>query len=440
MLGPRSDSKLRVCLLAAGVALSASSALAQDEALRALSPEAPPPQEPWYDALELRAFADVYASLNYNFPKPQRDANVLRAFDQNAGFSLSWVGGDVSYQPAPVGGKLSLRFGPTAERLAGPDAEHHLEFVKEAFASWSPFPSGVLRLDLGKFDTIYGLEVAESQDNPNYSRSFLYWLGQPAFHTGLRARIAPSDHVAFNVLAVNGWNRSVDNNIGKTFGAQLDYTPTHRFGLRLGWIGGPEQDDTLRIVCPAGQAYDPDVAGCAPSVNANPNEPNASLVDRGGADDFENWRHLLDLTATFAPHEQLWFGLNASWGWERRRVDDLEPSGATEGSTLTEDDVTWYGVALGARFELTPIWALAARGEYFGDPDGGILGARDGALVEGTLTLEANLEDHVILRLEQRGDFAVGDDSQGRDIFPRELREHTSHQLTTTLGVVVTTN
>ena len=37
-----------------------------------------------------------------------------------------------------------------------------------------------ITLDFGKFDTIYGAEVAESQDNINYTRGVLYWFGQPA--------------------------------------------------------------------------------------------------------------------------------------------------------------------------------------------------------------------------------------------------------------------
>ena len=39
-------------------------------------------------------------------------------------------------------------------------------------------------LDLGKFDTPYGAEVAESHLNMNYTRGLLY-ASQPVFHTSI---------------------------------------------------------------------------------------------------------------------------------------------------------------------------------------------------------------------------------------------------------------
>src|SRR5688500_11328141 len=71
----------------------------------------------WYDLIEFSAFVDAYASFNFNFPKPQYGKNKLHAHDANTGFSLSWVGINASYPADPVGGTVSLRFGPTAQQL-----------------------------------------------------------------------------------------------------------------------------------------------------------------------------------------------------------------------------------------------------------------------------------------------------------------------------------
>ncbi len=75
-----------------------------------------------------------------------------------------------------MGGTLALRFGPSAKRYNSSclaqkcDAAYGLENVKQAFASWRPGgDSSPVTLDFGKFDTIYGAEVAESQDNINYT-------------------------------------------------------------------------------------------------------------------------------------------------------------------------------------------------------------------------------------------------------------------------------
>jgi hypothetical protein len=54
------------------------------------------------------------------------------------------------------------------------------------------------------------------------------------------------------------------------------------------------------------------------------------------------------------------------------------------------------------------------------------------------LTIEAKPTDNLILRLDTRGDFAL--DGTTKDIFQKELREYKSNQITSTLGVVVTTN
>ncbi|HEY1534932.1 MAG TPA: porin, partial [Polyangiaceae bacterium] len=200
--------------------------VAVEAAPRSFEETAPAADEDWYDAFDVRLFADAYYSVNYNFPKPQAGGNdLIRAFDTNNGFALAWAGLDISHPADPVGGTLALRFGPSAKRYnsscltAKCDADYGLENVKQAFASWRPGGEGsAVSLDFGKFDTIYGAEVAESQDNINYTRGALYWLGQPLFHTGLRVNVELGQYVSLRALAANGWNNSVDNNAGKTFG------------------------------------------------------------------------------------------------------------------------------------------------------------------------------------------------------------------------------
>lgn len=420
-------TRTRLTVLASlSVMLSAGGALAQPP------PEPPPPAAPWYEAIEFRAFADAYASVNWGFPKPQNGPNaVTRAYDTTNGFALSWVGVDASYAPDPVGGTISLRLGPTARTYAGDDANHGLENVKQAFASWKPFDD--LTLDFGKFDTFVGAEVAESQNNMNYTRGVLYWLGQPLFHTGLRAGWELMPELTLRAIAVNGWNRSVDNNVGKTFGAQAVITPSDTFGVALGWLGGPEQDDFATIECAVDESYDPATGACA----ADPGAPGGTeTVDRGGANEFDAWRHLVDLVVTISPMETLSIVLNADYGVE----------GVREG--LSEETTTkkWYGAMLGARYELDEVWALALRGEYYAAPDGympaltvGGQTVEDLALATGTLTIEAKPTDNLILRLENRGDFVL-DGSPSKDVFTEKARDASDMLLTTTLGVVVTTN
>ncbi|MBN2195475.1 MAG: outer membrane beta-barrel protein [Polyangiaceae bacterium] len=426
------------------VSLPPGVALAQPAA-----PEPPPPVEPWYDAFDLRAFVDVYSSLNFNLPKRTEGANQLRAYDTTTGFALAWVGADIGYEPRPVGGALSLRFGPAAERyaqscLGGEGARCDsdvvgLELLKQAFVSWQPIRA--LRLDFGKFDTPFGTEAAESQDNLLYSRGAVYWLGEPAFHTGLRATGTLFPWLTARLLVVNGWNNTIDNNAGKTFGATLAVAPKGTLRVAVGWLGGPEQTDFATLTCEAGSAYNPAYGACWPAEG----EPGGETdVDRGGANDPEAWRHLVNLMATWQPVPRLQATFDAVYGQEGTRVDTYLGSAALPDQTpisvlgVDEETQRYFGGSLVVHYALTHAWAVAGRGEYFADLDGLATGYAGLALVTSTLGLEFSPTPALLLRLEGRGDFVVRADGDD-EIYRVGVRSENENQLTTTLGVVVRT-
>jgi hypothetical protein len=404
---------------------------------------APAADEDWYDSFDVHLFADAYFNWNYNSPKPQSVVNdVTRAFDSGNGFSLAWAGIDVSHAADPIGGALSLRFGPAARRYnsscpagtAKCDAAYGLENVKQAFASWRPGGEGSkVTLDFGKFDTIYGAEVAESQGNINYTRGVLYWLGQPAFHTGLRFNAELSPNFIVRALAVNGWNNTIDNNTGKTFGLQVTghaaRSDSHDwFAASLGYLGGPEQDDTAPVVCPAGSAFDvSSPTGCtAGAIGAA-----SGTVDRP-TNNTKGWRHFVDLVVTSDPTDELHLVLNADLGVENRRDPVITSQFASH---------SWLGGMIGARYLVVPTFAVAARGELYQDKDGVTTGTEaDGTPIKpvtittGTLTLDYLPGKNLMLRLENRVDHST------KEMFPKGLRDLVGNLFTTTLGVVVSTN
>ena len=53
-----------------------------------------------------------------------------------------------------------------------------------------------------------------------------------------------SGAVSAQVLLVNGWDNAVDNNTGKSVGAQLALAPSPRASVSFNYLGGPEQSDT----------------------------------------------------------------------------------------------------------------------------------------------------------------------------------------------------
>lgn len=364
------------------------------------APEPPPPVEPWYDALDFSAFVDSYASFNHNLPASAAGANWLRVNDANNGLALSWAGAGVGAEPEPVGGRMSVRFGPLTQSLCGPGlredcAYRGLETLTQAFASWRPGGGGgPMRLDFGKFETPYGLERAESHRNFSYSRGLVFATLAPRFHTGLRGTYWPVDGLALRGLVVNGWNNTLDDNSEKTFGVQVQYQAGPALSFGLGWLGGAEGSSRSR-----------------------------------GWRQPSTWRHLADFVIRYQPLETLSLALNAA-----AVRDEIE-------SRTELGDVRWqvrrYGAALAAQQEITSVWTIAARVEALSDPQGTTTEAPGAVLGSATLTLQAMPTDNLVVRLEQRDD-ALLDADGSRRVFPGEGARH-SHQLTSTLGVVVMT-
>ncbi|HEX6766743.1 MAG TPA: porin, partial [Polyangiaceae bacterium] len=328
----------------------------------------------WWEAIEFRAFVDAYLNVNYNFPKPQGGTNgVTHAYDPNNGFSLAWVGLDATYPAEPVGGTIALRFGPSANRIAQScfegtcDSEVGLSNVKQAYASLRPGGAGSkISLDLGKFDTPFGVEVAESQDDINYTRGVVYWYLQPLFHTGLRVGADITDELNLTALLVNGYNNTVDNNLGKDLGLKLTYTmPRSDHGGTLffasaGYLVGPERQDFAQKNCATDEHFDPDETdGCAAGAPTD-GQTQSGLLDRPSTN-FEGLRHLVDVVGSFTPDDALTLLVNGDYGVERVR------------DTVQEDRFVqhaFWGVMAGARYAFLEKFALAGRAEYLSDPDG----------------------------------------------------------------------
>jgi hypothetical protein len=375
------------------------------------APGAKEPETKWYDAVKVGAFVDAYYSQNWNAPRVNANANTFHPYSNNTGFNLAWVGLDMSVDPAPVGATLQLRFGPAVPNLALGDfaIPGGVGFVQNGFVSWKPQgKDGKITLVLGKFDTVYGAEVAQSHLNLNYTRGYLYNLAQPFFHTGLRADIAASELVTLKLLAVNGWNNTIDNNQGKSFGAQIALTPSEEVTFSLGYMGGPEEANTL----------------ATPAVPATPTQPAvpAGTARNPGAD--SRWRHLVDIVGEVKPVKGLRLIVNADYVTQ----SVANPAGP--------DDISqsWYGAAAFARYQFTELFAAAVRGEYINDKDGFITASgKEISLYTGTLTLETAPHKNILIRLDNRMDAAS-------EAAFTTLNGTSKSQFTTTLGVVAQTN
>jgi hypothetical protein len=411
-------------LAAAAILVESSRALAQAEdapaapAPTAAAPAPTPPEPKWYDRFDLSAFVDGYVSVNFGFPHPETPGpsgggNSFRAYDVSNGFALHWIGLDLSYAADPVGGTLSLRFGPSATIYAGADDAHVLGNVKQAYLTLRPGgDDGAFSLDFGKFDTPYGAEVADSQLNLNYTRGVLYWYAQPLFHTGFRGTLKIADELTVRAILVNGWNDTIDNNAGKTGGVHAMISPAKELTFYVGYLFGPEQPDATTLTCEAGTRIEG--GACVPDPEGI---GGVATIEDGGAN--ARFKHLVDAVVDINPTSFLRVLVNGDFGAEK-----MPGSG----------HVIWYGASIAARVAPIDILGVGLRGEAYRDEDGYTTGLGQATnLYTGTLTVDMSPVKYFTTMLDVRVDGA------SRPIFQKGIDETSAFQVTTTLGAIVKT-
>src|SRR5712692_6590489 len=318
----------------------------------------------------LSGFVDVY--YGYNSNQPAGRTTALRNFDINSGqFGLNMIELIADKPPdataSRVGYHVSLGFGQAMNLVNGTEvASPNLpgtpvgsppstvtnfdQYLKEGYLSYlAPVGKG-LQVDVGKFVTNAGAEVIETKDNWNYSRGLLFSWAIPYFHFGASAKYAFSSKFALTGYVVNGWN----NNIGKTVGVSLAWTPNTKFSLIENYTGGPEQSN-----------------------------------------DNKDWRHLSDTVITYNPTAKLSLMANYDCGHE-----DI---GIAQERSFTV--AKWSGLAGYVKYAPNDKWAVAVRGEYFDDNQGWSTGTAQ-ELSEFTATLQRTIAKSIISRLEFRRDMS----------------------------------
>ena len=313
----------------------------------------PPPSDlaAFFKSTEIGGMIDAH--FNWYDTKPAGDA-PFRNFDtRHNQFRVSmaqlWLA-KAPVEDSRAGFKVRLSVGPatTIVQSLEPGSPAVLQNIEEGFVSYlAPLGKG-LQFDVGKFVTQHGAEVIEAKDNWNYSRSLLFALAIPYYHSGVRATYAPHAKVTLTGTIVNGWNNVVENNGGKTFGAQLAYKPTPALTVVQNYMTGPEQ-----------------------------------------ADNNSNWRQLSDTIATFTVNPKLTLMANYDYGTD----------------TVAGVRARWQGAAAYARFQANQWIAFSPRFEWYDDPQGFTTGTAQ-SLKEVTGTFEVKPAESFIWRLEYRTDLS----------------------------------
>ena len=343
----------RAALTAILIVMCAAAAGADDTKKEEQDPAAASPVVEFFKQIEVDGMVEGYYMWAFNEEPLQ-----LHAFDiQHNAFTLGYaeigIGKPVS-ETSRGGFRVDFGAGETANltNLFEPGGTDYLKNVQQAYVSYlAPVGSG-LTIDFGKFVTPAGAEVIESKDNYNYSRGLLFSLAIPLYHAGFRVGYTVNDKVSVKGFLVNGWNNVIENNGAKTVGVSLGVTPNDKTSLGVNYLVGEEFPEE----------------------------------DNGGT------RNVVDVVATYAATDKISVLGNFDYG-----IDSLDG-----------EDLNWYGVALGLKYQVNDRWAFSPRYEWFVDDDGFATGLSQ-TLQEVTFTAEYKALGGLLTRFEVRTDFSDED-------------------------------
>lgn len=210
-----------------------------------------------WKTLGFKASGAIDVAYTHNFNNPSTNLNQGHIFDTNASSFMPHLVQVMLERPADAGGSALERAGFRARLNFGLDARvtrartnfqpgvasDEMDF-QELYAEYIlPIGNG-LKVQAGKINTLIGYEVIQSWENPNFSRTFMFGLGQAFTTTGIRFTYTFNPIVTASVGLVNGWDNVDDNNKGKTVEWLVALTPHERFGVNFYGSYGAEQSNT----------------------------------------------------------------------------------------------------------------------------------------------------------------------------------------------------
>ena len=204
------------------------------------------------EKLGLRFYGYLEGSYTQNFNNPSNRINQLRIFDVNSNEFRPNLAQLVLEREGKTEGVGWERFGFHVKFNAGRDSDFIGGVNLSTWADFQEFyvqymaPVGHgLNLQAGQINSLVGYEVVESPRNANYSRSWLFGLGQPFTTRGLRASYEFNEQVSLSVGAIGYINSARgDTQHNPLVEYALALAPSERVKLTVYGLAGPRSGPT----------------------------------------------------------------------------------------------------------------------------------------------------------------------------------------------------
>lgn len=243
---------------------------------------------------------------------------------------------------------------PANEPISGADQLRH--FYRANVSYLLPAGNG-LRLTGGLINSYIGYESFHAIDNPNYTRGYLL-DNVPYFLFGAEADYQVSDRLQLGLFVVNGYDYLADPNDLPSYGLHAEWRHSPRLTFVQNFYYGPDQGNTA----------------------------------------VQFWRFFSDSILAWKSDRFL-LAIAYDVGTEKQAAQPGHPR------------FVWMASALWAGWHIGGPWSLAARPEFYWDPQGLITGA-DQLIQAYTATLEYKLTlltfTTGVVKLEYRYDRSTG--------------------------------
>ncbi len=199
------------------------------------------------ESLRLHFYGYLEGSYTQNFNDPSNRINQLRSFDVNSNQFRPNLAQFVLEREAKAGGSgldrlgfhLKFNAGRDSDFIGGTNLSTWADFQEFYIQYLAPVGRG-LNVQIGQINSLVGYEVVESPRNANYSRSWLFGLGQPFTTRGARVSYEFNKQVSLSVGVISYINSSrADTNHDPLVEYALAVSPSEKVKLTLYGLAGP---------------------------------------------------------------------------------------------------------------------------------------------------------------------------------------------------------